>query len=122
VGALPLALNASDWLSREIYRGYERNEARIIPILVPGGGTAIDIGAHTGYYTGLLSKFVGPSWQVLAFDPSAPRLEDLRQVIAHLSAKNVVVCPVALGSVAQTMLLHNVEASHSGLATPASDS
>jgi FkbM family methyltransferase len=118
VGTLPLPLNASDWLSTEIYRGfYERNEARVIPVLVPEGGTVIDIGAHSGYYTALLSTLVGPTGKVLAFEPSAPRLEDLRQTIAHLSAKNVVVCPVALGAAAETMVLHNVEASHSGLAT-----
>lgn len=118
VATFPLAFDPSDWLSTEIYRGfYERNEVRLLPRLVERGGTAIDIGAHSGYYTALLSELVGPTGKVLAFEPSAPMLTNLRRTVGELPEHNVVVCPVALGSSAATMTLHNVAGSHSGLAS-----
>ena len=115
---LVLAFDPTDWLATEIYRGfYERAEARLISRLVPEGGTAVDVGAHLGYHTALLSGLVGPAGRVLAFEPSPPRLSALRDVVSSLPLDNVELFPVALGSANETKVLHKVDAAHSGLAT-----
>lgn len=45
---------------------------------VPRGGCVVDIGAHKGAYTYWLSKRVGPSGKVFAFEPQKALAEELR--------------------------------------------
>lgn len=115
---LVLAFDPQDWLATEIYRGFhERSEVRILPRLVPRGGIAVDVGAHLGYYTALLSRLVGSTGRVLAFEPSPPRFEVLSRVAGSLPHHNVTLFSCALGSASQTLTLRQVSGSHSGLAT-----
>jgi FkbM family methyltransferase len=50
--------------------GYERDTVRWVRRLVKPGMTALDIGAHVGYYTRLLSRLVGGAGRVFAFEPN----------------------------------------------------
>jgi FkbM family methyltransferase len=50
--------------------GYERDTVRWVRRLVKPGMTALDIGAHVGYYTRLFSSLVGSRGRVLAFEPN----------------------------------------------------
>jgi FkbM family methyltransferase len=50
--------------------GYERSTVRWVRALVRPGMTAVDIGAHVGYYTRLLAAQVGAAGRVLAFEPN----------------------------------------------------
>ena len=62
------------------------------------GMTAFDIGAHVGFYTLLLSRAVGPSGKVFAFEPWPPNITDC---LAHLRMNhmaNVVVVPAAVSN------------------------
>jgi hypothetical protein len=44
-------------------------EMCVIPLLLPQGGCALDLGANFGLYTRLLSELVGPDGQVHAVEP-----------------------------------------------------
>lgn len=115
---LVLACDPRDWLATEIYRGFhERAEVRLLPGLVKNGGIAVDVGAHLGYYTALLSALAGPRGRVVALEPSPPRFEVLSRVVSSFSVQNVTLLPFALGSTTETRTLRHVSASHSGLAT-----
>lgn len=50
--------------------------------LVKPGMTALDIGAHCGYFSVLLSDLVGPEGRVLSFEPNPPMAALLRRTIA----------------------------------------
>jgi FkbM family methyltransferase len=43
------------------------------------GATAWDVGAHCGYHTVALASLVGPSGQVVAFEPNPQNIRDLRR-------------------------------------------
>lgn len=49
--------------------GYERETGSLLRRIVRPGMTVVDIGAHIGYFTRLLSEAVGPSGRVFAFEP-----------------------------------------------------
>ncbi len=58
------------WLRIALTTGsYEREIVRLIKQLVKPGMTALDIGAHVGYYSRQLSQFVGKHGRVIAFEP-----------------------------------------------------
>jgi len=60
-----------DWMSQRsfIYGSWEPEVQQAFGGLVREGRRALDIGAHIGYYTLLLSKLVGNSGKVIAFEP-----------------------------------------------------
>lgn len=77
---------------------YESSEWQFAARVLRRGMTALDIGAHHGYYTLLFSNRTGAEGGVIAFEPS-PR--ERRKLMRHLrinGCKNVKVEPVALGS------------------------
>jgi FkbM family methyltransferase len=66
--------------------------------LVATGNIAIDVGANVGIYTGWLSRLVGPSGRVLAFEPYPPVLEKLVTNVKRMRATNVVISGAAVGN------------------------
>jgi len=53
-----------------IVRGnYERDELRFVRSVLEPGDTAIDVGAHIGFFTMHMAERVGPSGRVYAFEP-----------------------------------------------------
>ena len=48
---------------------YERETGSLLRGIARPGMTVVDIGAHIGYFTRLLSKAVGPEGRVFAFEP-----------------------------------------------------
>lgn len=63
---------------------------RVLPIVRPGM-TVIDVGAHIGYYTRILSELVGPTGQVLAFEPDPENYAVLQRNLAAPRYRNVVL-------------------------------
>src|SRR5216683_4730907 len=57
------------WISPLLAAGklFEPFETEWIQNLVRPGDTALDIGAHIGFYTLLLARLVGPAGRVLSF-------------------------------------------------------
>lgn len=60
-----------DWQRHRsfVYGTWETEVVNAMQELVQPGTCVVDIGAHIGFYTLVLSKFVGPSGRVLAFEP-----------------------------------------------------
>lgn len=77
---------------------------------VKPGMTVLDIGAHIGFYTRLLSELVGPAGRVLAFEPHPANVEFLQHNTRRCS--NVEIYPFAVGDTDGTLDLH-VSAGHS---------
>ena len=68
------------------------------------GDTVFDIGANWGLVTSRLAERVGPDGRVVAFEPNAGLLPELREIAAR--RPNVVVHSVALSDEPGTLELH----------------
>jgi len=78
------------------------NTEAILQMVRPGM-TVLDIGAHCGYFTVLLSDLVGPSGHVLAFEPNPPMNALLRRTVAiNGFADRTIVHELALGDTSGT--------------------
>jgi FkbM family methyltransferase len=62
-----------------VYGTWEPDVVNTVVSTVKAGATAIDIGAHIGYYTLLLAKCVGPAGRVISFEPLPVNLSLLRK-------------------------------------------
>jgi len=62
---------------------YERETGVLLREIVKPGMTVVDIGAHIGYFTRLLSKAVGPGGRVFAFEPEPENFS-----LLYLNTKN----------------------------------
>ena len=78
--------------------------------LVQPGMTVVDVGAHIGFYTRILSDLVGSNGRVLAFEPHPANLDFLRHNTRGMS--NVEVHAFAVGASDEPVRLH-VSAGHS---------
>lgn len=97
---------------------YERSTVRVIKQFVRPGMIAIDGGAHVGYFTRILSKLVGPSGRVLAFEIYPETLNLLRGNVRELA--NVEVIDAALGPIDGSAILFEspgLSSGHSATAT-----
>ncbi len=74
---------------------YERGKPRQFVNLIVPGFCVFDIGANTGYYTLLASRFVGPTGTVFAFEPLPRNIQLLKAHIALNGLENVTVIPKA---------------------------
>ena len=79
-------------ISKELigHKVWEPLETKIIQENIKAGMTCIDIGAHIGYYTLLMSKLVGDRGKVYAFEPDPTNYKLLRQNIDANGIQNVV--------------------------------
>ena len=78
---------------------YEPIESGIIMDLVKAGDNALDLGANIGYYTLMLSKLVGPSGRVFAFEPDPSSFRILRTNISQNRLNNVESFQLAVSDV-----------------------
>ena len=80
-----LALDLSDHvIGLNILRGqYERDEAAFAQRLLAPGDTAIDAGAHIGFFAMLMAAAVGPRGHIYAFEPFDPNADLLEQSVAE---------------------------------------
>ena len=118
-------LARNDYLGRTILEGqFEGAEVAFVSRFLRPGMTVLDVGAHHGFYTLLLSKLVGPEGRVFAFEPS-PR--ERRALLRHVKinrCRNVSVEGLALGSEEGNASLFVVQGGQTGcnsLRTPARD-
>ena len=65
---------------------------------VTQGMTAYDLGAHAGFYTLLLSRAVGPTGRVFAFEPYAANAAQLLEHLRLNRVENVILLQTAIGS------------------------
>lgn len=78
---------------------YDKLETEIISNSVKEGDTALDIGAHIGYFTLVLARAVKESGKVFAFEPESKNFLMLKKNIEINNFENVVLENIALSSV-----------------------
>jgi FkbM family methyltransferase len=86
--------------------------------------TVLDLGAHHGLYTTLMSRLVGPSGKVLAFEPSPRERRGLDRHLRLNGCNNVTVVPMAVSSstgAAEFYLVENLRSGASSLRRTALD-
>jgi FkbM family methyltransferase len=71
------------------YGSWEPELVELISHNVTRGCTAVDVGAHIGYYTLLLSRVVGPAGQVFSFEPLPTNFECLCENLRLNKCDNV---------------------------------
>ena len=75
---------------------YETEKAELLVRHVKPGATAYDIGANVGFYTLLVSRVVGPTGCVFAFEPAPRNLSFLRHHLSLNCTLNVKLLDVAV--------------------------
>lgn len=74
----------------------DRESIAVCRLVVRKGVTALDIGAHAGYYTRMLSDLVGPGGRVFAFEPHP---DNFKMLITNVAGRvNVLPVPAAVGA------------------------
>jgi len=87
-----------DYLGQSLTNGgYENEERMFISRFVKPGMTVVDIGAHRGFYTLLLSKLVRRTGRVLSFEPFAGNNARLKLHLKINFCHNVELKDCALG-------------------------
>jgi FkbM family methyltransferase len=90
-----------------IVRGhYELDEVRYMRSVLESGDTAIDAGAHIGFFTVQMASIVGPGGRVYAFEPfdrNADLLE--RSIQENRFADRIIFHRAAVGAVSGTATL-----------------
>ena len=76
---------------------YWEPEINLLPHFVHPGDIVIDIGANLAQYTYFLSKLVGPSGKVFAFEPMKYTFKILQRIVKKLKLENVELKNIALG-------------------------
>jgi len=76
----------------------EKPDREFVSSFLKPGMTALDVGAHHGLYTTLMSKLVGPTGRVIAFEPSQRERLGLERHLRLNGCRNVRVEPHAIGS------------------------
>jgi FkbM family methyltransferase len=102
---IPLRLPFGAWWLAErsaldselMYNGFEGAEMGFVEKLLRPGMTVIDVGAHHGLYTLLMSRLVGRKGRVIAFEPSARECRRLAKHIRLNRCSNVLLEGVAVG-------------------------
>lgn len=75
---------------------HEPGVARLIRESLRPGDTAVDVGAHIGAYTLLMSQQVGPRGRVFAFEPDPVNFQMLRRNVDKAGATNVTLVHAAV--------------------------
>lgn len=88
-----------DWTKHRsfAYGTWEPEVVRVISENVSPGMVALDIGAHSGFYTLMLSKLVGPTGKVIAFEPLPANFRILEENVALNEITNVQLQQRAVG-------------------------
>jgi FkbM family methyltransferase len=85
---------------------FEYESVRKVRQIVRPGMVAVDIGAHLGYYTRLLSALVGPHGKVLAFEPHPENYALLMSNLPRDRYQNVELLNCAVGDINGEAMLY----------------
>lgn len=97
-GAFKLHLDPADHeISRTLWfeGAWANGEVALMAKYVRPGSVAIDLGANIGCHTLPLSTFVGPTGQVLAFEPTPQTYRILSRNLESNGITNVLAVPIA---------------------------
>jgi FkbM family methyltransferase len=85
---------------------FEREATQFIKAMLRPGMTAVDVGAHIGYYTLLASRCVGPEGRVYAFEPHPQNYKKLQENAKRNAYRNIALVPKAISHATGTAKLH----------------
>lgn len=93
-----LRLRTNDLLGYRLVREqqFEPSVRQAIRTIIKPGMTALDIGANLGYYSLELSRLVGSTGTVVAFEPQITMMAELKANLELNAVRNVITCPIAL--------------------------
>lgn len=91
-----LILDAGDSLDLSLTGVYEEQETKFLKEFIKPGWCVVDIGAHIGYYTIMLSKLVGESGKVYAFEPDKKNYQLLQKNIKLNNCNNIITYDCAI--------------------------
>lgn len=74
---------------------FELDEQAVMRAVVRPGETAYDIGANMGIHTALLSRLVGPTGNVIAFEPNVELIPALSRTITELGNASLYCCALS---------------------------
>lgn len=104
-------LDKEDALELSLNKIYEPVETDLIHSIVKEGDIVVDIGAHIGYYTLILSKLVGEYGKVFAFEPDVFNFELLSKNVELNNCKNVILMHAAVTDKSEKVKLFITDAS-----------
>jgi FkbM family methyltransferase len=81
-----------------IYGTWEPEIVKAVTEVVHEGFVTIDVGAHLGYYALILSRIVGPSGRVIAFEPIPSNYRTLSENIKMNGCMNIQAVNVAVSN------------------------
>jgi FkbM family methyltransferase len=112
-------LDPADAIQRFVYYwgSWAPSETRVMRRLLRPGDTVIDAGANFGYFTLLASRIVGPTGQVVAFEPVPPTVQRLKRNLELNGATNVVLHECAVSDNQGTVRISKPSAQNSGANT-----
>ena len=117
-GRVRLFLDLSDHaIGLNILRGhYEEEEIRYVASVLGPGDTALDLGAHIGFFTVQMAALVGPTGRVYAFEPDEANADLLERSVAENRFEDrIVVTRAAVGAATgQAILTFPAETLNSG--------
>jgi FkbM family methyltransferase len=118
LGPVRLFVDLADHvIGLNIVRGrYETEEIALVRRLLAPGDTAIDIGAHIGFFTMHMAAAVGAAGRVYAFEPFEPNAELLeRSIVENRFTERVAFRRAAVGAASgRATLTFPVETLNSG--------
>jgi FkbM family methyltransferase len=91
-------------------RAYEPATLQAITRSLRPGGTFVDVGANTGFFTAMVSRHLGPTGRVLAFEPNPAAYSRLVRNVEANGAGNVATYNVGLSDTKSTAILRLHEA------------
>jgi FkbM family methyltransferase len=99
-----ISVDTSTVMGEHLYfgRAHEYWETRQVRQHVKAGDVALDVGAHIGYYSLLLSRLVGSNGRVYAFEPSSRNWPVLEDNLKQNGIRNVDLVPAALSDHTRT--------------------
>ncbi len=91
------------WISGSYNHGcwlgsYEFEKQTVLPSLIKTGDVVYDVGAHVGYFTIILARLVGPTGQVVAFEPFPANYDYILRHVTLNGLKNVRAVQAGVGA------------------------
>jgi len=93
------------YLMRHTPEDWMEPDAFVAKHLIAPGDTVLDVGANLGFYARLLSRCVGQSGRVYAFEPIPQTFDFLANNVVKLGLKNVEVLDFALSDTDKTVTM-----------------
>jgi FkbM family methyltransferase len=116
---LRFRLNTGDTIQRFVYYWglWSPNECWLLRELLRPGDVFVDAGANFGYFTILASRLVGPTGQVIAFEPTPSTVRRLKRNLELNGASNVTLHECAITETPGTVRISAISALNSGANT-----